>query len=59
VIRAMSVAPDEVRTLGDLSAVHYLPMADVPNPRASRGHLTRPQMELVAGRVSALNGCFY
>jgi hypothetical protein len=59
VIRAMSLVPDEVRTLADLSAVHYLEMADVPNPAASRGHLTRPQMELVAGRVSALNGCFY
>jgi hypothetical protein len=59
VIRAMSLVPDEVRTLLDLSAAHYLEMPDVPNPRASRGQLTRPQMELVAGRVSALNGCFY
>jgi hypothetical protein len=53
------LVPDEVRTLADLSAVHYLGMADVPDPRAARGHLTRPQMELVAGRVSALNSCFY
>jgi hypothetical protein len=59
VIRAMSLVPDEVRTLNDLSAAHYLPMQDVGNPKASRGSLTRPQMELVAGRVSALNGCFY
>jgi hypothetical protein len=59
VVRAMSLVPDEVRTLHDLSAAHYLEMEDVPNPRAARGHLTRPQMELVAGRVSALNGCFY
>jgi hypothetical protein len=59
VIRAMSLVPDEVRTLADLSGVHYLAMVDVPNPGAARGHLTRPQMELVAGRVSALNGCFY
>lgn len=59
VIRAMSLVPDEVRTLCDLSNEHYLPMRDVPNPAASRGRLTRPQMELVAGRVSALNGCFY
>jgi hypothetical protein len=55
----MSLVPDEVRTLADLSGVHYLAMVDVPNPGAARGHLTRPQMELVAGRVSALNGCFY
>jgi len=59
VIRAMSLVPDEVRTLIDLSTVHYLPMADVRNPQASRGRLSRPQMELIAGRVSALNSCFY
>ena len=59
VIRAMSLVPDEVRTLGDLSAVHYLPNARVRDPSASRGSLSRPQMELVAGRVSVLNDCFY
>jgi hypothetical protein len=59
VIRAMSLVPDEVRTLGDLGAAHYLPGHVVRDPRAARGCLTRPQMELVAGRVSALNGCFY
>jgi hypothetical protein len=48
-----------VRTLNDLSAAHYLEMHQVPDPTASRGALSRPQMELVAGRVSALNGCFY
>lgn len=59
VIRAMSLVPDEVRTLKELSAVHYLPMADVGNPRAARGSLSRVQMELIAARVSALNDCFY
>ncbi len=59
VIRAMSLVPDEVRTLSDLSAVHYLPNARVRDPSASQGSLIRPQMELVAGRVSVLNDCFY
>ena len=59
VIRAMSLVPDEVRTLNDLSAAHYLPSHEVRNPAAVHGSLTRPQIELVAGRVSALNGCFY
>ena len=59
VIRAMSLVPDEVRTLGDLSAVHYLPNAWVRDPSACQGSLSRPQMELVAGRVSVLNNCFY
>ncbi|MCH9673986.1 MAG: hypothetical protein K0U93_21290 [Gammaproteobacteria bacterium] len=59
VIRAMSLVPDEVRTLSDLSSVHYLPNQQVRDPSASQGQLDRAQMELVAGRVSALNGCFY
>ena len=59
VVRAMSLVPEEVRTLKMLSAAHYLPMKDVRDPTASRGSLTRPQIELIAGRVSALNECFY
>lgn len=59
VIRAMSLVPDEVRTLRDLSAVHYLPMGQVRDPSASAGALNRMQMELIAGRVSALRQCFY
>ncbi len=59
VIRAMSLVPDEVRTLNELGAVHYLPNAWVRDPSASQGALTRPQMELVAGKVTALNDCYY
>ena len=59
VIRAMSLVPDEVRTLGDLGAVHYLPNDRVSDPAASQGSLTRPQIELIAAKVSALNDCFY
>jgi len=60
VVRALSLVPDEVRTLKDLSAAYYLPMEDVPNPGAGGGRaIDRAQTELVAGRVSALNECFY
>ena len=59
VIRALSLVPDAVRQLKELSEVHYLPMDDVMDPRAHMRDLTRAQMELVAGRVSALNECFY
>jgi len=60
VIRAMSLVPDEVRTLNDLSAVHYLPNAKVRQHGVDAGRvLNRSQMELVAGRVSALNACYY
>ena len=60
VVRAMSLVPDEVRTLKDLSAAHYLPISDVRKAGKSRGGpLGRSQMELVAARVSLLNGCYY
>jgi hypothetical protein len=59
VLRAMSLVPDEVRTLHDLSAAHYLRMEQVRDPSASAGTLSRMQMELIAGRVSALSQCFY
>lgn len=61
VIRAMSLVPDEVRTLDDLGAAHYLRNAQVRDPSASAtsGTLNRMQMELIAGRVSASRQCFY
>ena len=59
VVRALSLVPDEVRTLYDLSAAHYLPMGQVRDPSAAAGALNRMQMELIAGRVSALRQCFY
>jgi hypothetical protein len=60
VIRAMSLVPDAVRMLHTLSAVMYVPTPDVMNMSAS-GILTlsRPQIELVAARTSAINDCFY
>ena len=59
VIRAMSLVPDEVRTLNLLSASHYLPMEQMTDLRKGREGITREQIELLAGRVSALNRCFY
>ena len=61
VIRAMSLVPDAVRWLKDLSGAHYLSMEagqmfDFAN---GRGPLSRAQTELIAGRVSAVNECFY
>jgi alkylhydroperoxidase family enzyme len=58
VIRAMSLVPDEVRGLKDLNAVHYLATDRMMDLRAGCA-LDRAQMELIAGRVSALNECFY
>lgn len=62
VIRAMSSVPNEVRALKALASHQYLSieqMADyVGGERVGRA-IDRAQMELVAGRVSALHECFY
>lgn len=60
VLRAMSLVPDAVRSLHEQSGAYYLEMLDVANPSAGGGRaISRPQMELIAGRISALNECFY
>jgi hypothetical protein len=60
VITAMSLVPDAVRLLRNQSAAMYLEVTDIANPAANGGRaLSRPQIELIAGRVSALNDCFY
>ena len=60
VISAMSVVPDGVRMLRAQSAVMYLEVTDIANASRDGGRaLTRPQIELTAARVSAMNDCFY
>lgn len=60
VMRAMSLVPDNVRMLKKLSAAQYVPHEIVAKVSAQTGRaLSRAQIELVAGRVSALNECFY
>ena len=60
VITAMSLVPEAVRLLNVQSSAMYLSYNDVANPSKNGGRaLTRPQIELIAGRVSALNDCFY
>ena len=59
VVRALSLVPEAIRTLIDISSVHYLTLDRITNPRAEGRTLSRAQIELVAGRVSALRECFY
>lgn len=59
VIAALSLVPDGVRRLADLSRSYYVPQHQVPNPTFHGRALDRMQIELIAGRVSALNECFY
>lgn len=58
VIRALSLIPDVVRDLRPLSAAHYMNLDDMLD--FSKGlSIDRMQVEFIAGRVSALNECFY
>jgi hypothetical protein len=59
VIRALSLVPDEVRGLRDLSRAHYLSLDAMMDLTRGSGSLDRRQVELLAGRVSALRECFY
>ena len=60
VITAMSLVPEAVRLLNEQSSAMYLSFNDVADPSKNGGRaLSRPQIELIAGRVSALNDCFY
>jgi len=60
VLRALSLVPDEVRTLTDLLDIHYIEYSQIADWTASpKGTLSRIQIELVASRVSGYNDCFY
>jgi hypothetical protein len=50
--------PEALRTLTDLGAAHYMTPAEMLDLRHGCS-LERAQMELLAGRVSAVRECFY
>ncbi len=56
--RALTLVPAEARGFEELGAVMYLPLDDLMDFERDRA-ISRPQMELLAARVSALNQCFY
>ncbi len=58
VTRALTLAPREVRAWRALSAAQYLSPGRMTRLETGKT-LDRAQMELIAGRVSALNACFY
>jgi hypothetical protein len=58
VMRALTLAPNEVRAWIGLAGAQYLSPARMTRLDTGRS-IDRAQMELVAGRVSALNHCFY
>jgi hypothetical protein len=59
VLKALSLVPDALRQVRDLSSAHYLPLHEMMRFDTRLRALSRAQIELVAGRVSALNECFY
>ncbi len=59
VISAMSLVPDAVRLLNATQKAHYVDLANVGFIGSGGRALSRPQIELIAARVSALNDCFY
>ncbi|MFT4824587.1 MAG: hypothetical protein ACJAUG_003201 [Halioglobus sp.] len=61
VIRALSLVPDEVRSLIDLFNSHYITNDSIVGDWTicPHGGLTRIEMEIIATRVSSHNDCFY
>ena len=59
VLRALSLVPAEVHNLADLGAAHYFGADRITDLGETGRALDRAQIELLAGRVSALRECFY
>jgi len=57
--RALTLVPDEARSFFDLAAHQYLPASEMANPDTRIRAISRAQIELLAGRVSAINQCTY
>ena len=60
VLRALTLVPDAMREWRDLADVQYLSFTGMQNFFQDEARsINRMQMELVAGRVSSVNECFY
>ena len=59
VVKAFSLVPRAKRDYWDLAEEHYLPGSEMTNFATGVRAIDRMQMELVAGRVSALHQCVY
>ncbi|MBT5939780.1 MAG: hypothetical protein HOG95_07610 [Rhodospirillaceae bacterium] len=60
IVRALSLVPEEMHRHVELEEIQYLPLRHIMEPDYQHHEgFTRAQVELVAGRVSALNECFY
>lgn len=60
VVRALTLVPNALRDWFYLASAQYLSLAGMSNLiRGDNRSINRMQMELIAGRVSAINQCFY
>lgn len=60
VCRALSLVPDEAQSANRLGDLRYVEIPKMGDPAYDPGRgISRSQIELVAGRVSAINECFY
>ncbi len=60
VIRALSLVPAEVHGILDVGDHQYIRGPRVLDAKFEPGHgISRAQIELIAGRISAINECFY
>ena len=60
VVRALTLVPDALRDWFSLASAQYLSLEGMSNlVRDDNRCINRMQMELIAGRVSAINECFY
>ena len=59
VVKALSLVPEAKRGYWDLAEEHYLPGSEMTDYATGVRAIDRMQMELVAGRVSALHQCVY
>lgn len=59
VVQALSALPSEWNNLWQLAAAQYMSDRQMDDPGWTRGTLSRPQMELVAGRLSLIRECFF
>jgi hypothetical protein len=60
ILRATSLVPDEFRHVAAIVQPQYVPLDQFMNLDFTNDPaISRTQMELVAGRISAINECFY
>ena len=60
VVRALTLVPDALRDWREIAGAQYLSFAEMQNfVKSENRSIDRKQMELIAGRVSSINECFY